>query len=202
MRQVDRGVGGASRQTPASGPEQRINRGGGSRPGDQVRTAKNPRHRHPHGDHLRTQARWRNRRAARRGIRAARGRSDPRNQLRGLEPRCVMRPTFSVYETYGPRLVRLLQAIDLPAVSYRDVPGIESGDRDLLTWESRPSEPARRSNAVGPPTRDERGRVGGDRHLPSGERDHLARRCATTAPANANTLLSARCSRSYTSSSR
>ena len=30
-------------------------------------------------------------------------------------------PTFYVDETYGPRLVRLLQAIDLPAVSYRDV---------------------------------------------------------------------------------
>ena len=87
-------------------------------------------------------------------------------------------PTFFVDETYGLRLVRLLQAIDLPAVSYRDVPGIESGDRDLLTWRA--------------------GRVGGDRRLPPGERDHLARRCATTAPANATTPLSARCRRSYT----
>ena len=32
----------ASRQTPASGSEERIYRGGGSRPGDQVRTATNP----------------------------------------------------------------------------------------------------------------------------------------------------------------
>ena len=52
-------------------------------------------------------------------------------------------PTFFVDETYGLRLIRLLQAIDLPAVSYRDVPGIESGDRDLLTWRAgRVSWPA------------------------------------------------------------
>ena len=40
-------------------------------------------------------------------------------------------PTFYVDKTYGPRLVRLLQAIDLPAVSYRDVSDIEAGDRDV-----------------------------------------------------------------------
>ena len=40
-------------------------------------------------------------------------------------------PTFYVDETYGPRLVGLLQAIDLPAVSYRDVSDIELGDRDV-----------------------------------------------------------------------
>ena len=40
-------------------------------------------------------------------------------------------PTFYVDETYGPGLVRLLRDIDLHAVTYRDVPGIESGDRDV-----------------------------------------------------------------------
>ena len=40
-------------------------------------------------------------------------------------------PTFYVDETYGPGLVRLLRDIDLHVVTYRDVPGIESGDRDV-----------------------------------------------------------------------
>ena len=43
----------------------------------------------------------------------------------------MTRPTLYVDETYGPRLVGLLQAIDLPAISYRDVPDIEAGDRDV-----------------------------------------------------------------------
>ena len=43
----------------------------------------------------------------------------------------MTRPTFYVDETYGPRLVGLLQAIDLPAVSHRDVSDIEAGDRDV-----------------------------------------------------------------------
>ena len=85
-----------SGQTAASGPEERNNRGGGSRSRDQVRTATNPGHRHPHGDHLPTQARRRNSRAARRGIRATRGRSNQSDQLRGIEPRCVTPPTIYV----------------------------------------------------------------------------------------------------------
>ena len=40
-------------------------------------------------------------------------------------------PTFYVDETYGPRLVGLLREMNLQAVTYRDVPGIESGDRDV-----------------------------------------------------------------------
>ena len=40
-------------------------------------------------------------------------------------------PTFYVDETYGPRLVTLLREMNLHAVTYRDVPGIESGDRDV-----------------------------------------------------------------------
>ena len=40
-------------------------------------------------------------------------------------------PTFYVDETYGPRLVSLLREMRLHAVTYRDVRGIESGDRDV-----------------------------------------------------------------------
>ena len=40
-------------------------------------------------------------------------------------------PTFYVDETYGPRLVSLLRKMNVHAVTYRDVPGIESGDRDV-----------------------------------------------------------------------
>ena len=40
-------------------------------------------------------------------------------------------PIFYVDETYGPGLVRLLREVSLHAVTYRDVPGIESGDRDV-----------------------------------------------------------------------
>ena len=54
-------------------------------------------------------------------------------------------PTFYVDETYGPRLVTLLREMNLHAVTYRDVPGIESGDRDV-DW--IPNVAARRWIAV------------------------------------------------------
>ena len=43
----------------------------------------------------------------------------------------MTRPTFSVDETYGPGLVRLLRDLNLYAVTYRDGLGIEAGDRDV-----------------------------------------------------------------------
>ena len=46
-------------------------------------------------------------------------------------------PTFYDDETYGPRLVGLLHANDLPAVSYRDVSDIEAGDRDVTIVDFR-----------------------------------------------------------------
>lgn len=54
-------------------------------------------------------------------------------------------PTFYVDETYGPRLVALLREMNLHAVTYRDVRGIESGDRDV-DW--IPNVAARRWIAV------------------------------------------------------
>ena len=53
----------------------------------------------------------------------------------------MTRPTFYVDETYGPRLVALLREMNLDAVTFRDVPGIESGDRDV---DSIPHVAARR----------------------------------------------------------
>ena len=43
----------------------------------------------------------------------------------------MTRPTFYVDETYRPRTVGLLREMNLDAVTYRGVLGIESGDRDV-----------------------------------------------------------------------